>query len=144
MLRSLRFAAWIVLIGLPASGADAVAPPFAKPPDWENVALLGLHKEPPHASMVVCPDVGVAREIRWTANAERVKSPWYQSLNGPWRFHYGQTRHDRVPEFFKTEFDDASWPLIAVPGNNSSAVIKTPDRSRFICGLVNCILMTHS
>src|ERR1017187_3953787 len=67
-------------------------------PDWENIALLGIGKEAPHASLVACPDVATAKKIRWTANDERIKSPWYRSLNGSWKFHYGKTRNDRVPD----------------------------------------------
>lgn len=101
-------------VGLVTGYGQTSQPPTVS--DWENVQLLGSGKEAPHASMIACPDVATAKAIRWVANDERVKSPWYISLNGSWKFHYGPTRHDRVPEFFRADFDDRSWSAIKVPG----------------------------
>jgi len=96
--------------------ADAVPAQEKAVPDWENPGLTGIHKEPPHASMVVCPTIEIARSIRWTANDEGVKSPWRRSLNGSWRFHYSANRLGRVANFFSPQFDDGKWPVITVPG----------------------------
>jgi beta-galactosidase len=105
----------VVLITGLASGYGPSAQP-AVIPDWEDVRLLGVGKEAPHASMVVCPNAAIAKSVRYVANDERVKSPWYISLNGTWKFHYGQTRGDRVPGFFRADFDDRAWSVIRVPG----------------------------
>lgn len=107
------------LLGLCAgtlAWADAVPAQEKAVPDWENPGLTGIHKEPPHASMVVCPTIEIARSIRWTANDEGVKSPWRRSLNGSWRFHYSANRLERVANFFLPQFDDGKWPVITVPG----------------------------
>ena len=85
-------------------------------PDWENPQLPSLGKEAAHASLVACPTPAIAKQIRWTANDERVKSPWYRSLNGAWKFHYSTNRLDRVPNFYATAFNDLSWSNITVPG----------------------------
>jgi beta-galactosidase len=103
--------------GAHAAGETPAAGATTARRDWENIALLGIGKEAPHASMVACPDIATAKKIRWTANDERVKSPWYRSLNGSWKFHYGKTRNDRVPGFFRSDFNDSNWPAIVVPGN---------------------------
>ena len=85
--------------------------------EWQNHKALGEGTEPMHASMVACPDERTAKKIARVANGERVKSPWYRSLNGTWKYHYAQTPAARVPDFFKTGFNDASWATIPVPAN---------------------------
>jgi len=56
--------------------------------DWQNPQLTGLNNLAPHATMVICPDAKTAGEIGPASNAERVKSPFYRSLNGDWKYHY--------------------------------------------------------
>lgn len=86
-------------------------------PDWENPQLTGSNRLPPHASMVVCPEAPTAMSIQGVSNAERIKSPWYRSLNGDWKYHYSQNPTQRVPGFFQQGFDDSRWPAISVPSN---------------------------
>jgi beta-galactosidase len=85
--------------------------------DWQNPKLTGLNNEPPHATMVVCPDAATARRIGPVCNAERVKSAFYRSLNGDWKYHYLKNRTARVADFWKTDFNDSSWKTIPVPSN---------------------------
>lgn len=86
-------------------------------PDWENHRLTGLNHQPMHATMVVCPDAKTAQGIKYAANRERVKSPFYRSLNGDWKYHYAQNHAGRVPDFWKPDFNDAAWKTIPVPSN---------------------------
>lgn len=85
--------------------------------EWQDPKLTGLNNEPPHATMIICPDAKTARDIRIVNNAERVKSPFYRSLNGPWKYHYSTNHKGRVPDFWKPEFDDRQWTTIPVPSN---------------------------
>lgn len=85
--------------------------------DWENYKLLGRNKEPAHAPLVACPDAATAKTIYWVDNDQRVKSSWYRSLNGTWKFHYAKNLAGRLPDFFEPGFDDVRWPTIQVPGN---------------------------
>ncbi|HZI32572.1 MAG TPA: glycoside hydrolase family 2 TIM barrel-domain containing protein, partial [Candidatus Binatia bacterium] len=87
------------------------------PPDWENPELTGINNEPPHATMVVCPDAKTALTIGPVCNAERVKSPFYRSLNGQWKYHYSSNQLARVPDFWLPDFDDSKWATIPVPAN---------------------------
>ncbi len=86
-------------------------------PDWQNPKFTGLNNEPPHATMIICPDANIARSIECADNANRVKSPFYRSLNGDWKYHYSKTINDRVAGFWEPAFDDASWNTIPVPSN---------------------------
>ena len=85
--------------------------------DWQNPQLTGRNNLAPHATMVICPDARTARQIGPVSNAERVKSPFYRSLNGQWKYHYGQNHRARVPDFWKPGFCDQAWPTIPVPAN---------------------------
>ncbi|MBN2508500.1 MAG: DUF4981 domain-containing protein [Verrucomicrobia bacterium] len=107
---SLHFAAALILAALPHPTRAALE-------DWQNPKLTGLNHLPPHASMIICPNAATARKIQLVHNSERVKSPWYRSLNGPWTYHYASNLLGRVPEFWQPAFDDRAWPAIPVPSN---------------------------
>jgi beta-galactosidase len=100
-----------VLMGWNISAAEIVVK------DWENPQLTGLNNEPPHATMVICPDAKTARSIGVVQNSERVKSPFYRSLNGDWKYHYSSNQLARVPDFWLPGFDDSRWGTIPVPAN---------------------------
>lgn len=98
------------LLPIPLSRAAALA-------DWENPELTGQNHLPPHATMVICPDVKTALKIGPVSNAERVKSPFYRSLNGRWQYHYASNHLARVGNFWQPDFDDQNWGTIPVPAN---------------------------
>jgi beta-galactosidase len=87
------------------------------PKDWQNPRLTGVSNLPPRASMVICPDAKTALSIGPVSNAERVKSPFYRSLNGEWKYHYASNHLARVPNFWKPDFEDRGWDSIPVPSN---------------------------
>ena len=89
----------------------------AQTQDWANPQLTGVNNELPHATMVICPDAKTALKIGVASNAERVKSPFYRSLNGNWKYHYSSNLLARVPDFWQPKFDDSAWPTIPVPAN---------------------------
>src|SRR5215471_19109159 len=55
-------------------------------PEWESSRLAGVNNQPPHAAIVICPDILTAKRIQFVANSERVKSSFYRSLNGDWKY----------------------------------------------------------
>ncbi len=85
--------------------------------DWENPELTGVSNQAPHATMVIFPSTDAARNLALVNNHERSKSPFYLSLNGEWKYHYSSNLTARVPDFWKTDFNDRSWENIAVPSN---------------------------
>ncbi len=89
----------------------------AEPPDWQNPRLTGVNTLPPHATAVICPDADTACGIGVATNAERVKSPWYVSLNGDWKYKYAANHSERMPDFWTPGFDDSTWATIPVPAN---------------------------
>jgi beta-galactosidase len=101
------FCAWI-LCGVVLLSAQQ--PPSAVP-DWENQALLHEGTEAPFATMAVFPDPAAALQL------ERVKSPFFQSLSGSWKYHWSPRPDARPMDFWKSGFDDAAWETIPVPSN---------------------------
>src|SRR6187200_207414 len=81
------------------------------PPEWNNVAVFAVGTEKPHATMMVYPSAELAR------TNDRARSPWFQSLNGDWRFHWSRRPADRPQDFFTPTFSDAAWKTIPVPSN---------------------------
>ncbi len=79
--------------------------------EWDDPAVLQLHAEAPHATMMVYPTAEQAREL------VRDASPWFRSLNGVWKFDYAASPAARPAGFEQPWFDAASWPDIRVPGN---------------------------
>ncbi len=112
-IKPLRNPLAVVLLALSFAGYSQSEPLK----DWQNPQLTGRNNLAPHATMVICPDVKTALKIGPVANAQRVKSPFYRSLNGQWKYHYGKNHSARVPDFWKPGFNDRSWPTIPVPAN---------------------------
>jgi beta-galactosidase len=79
--------------------------------EWENEKIIDINKEPAHATFMTYPSEGMA-----LVNDFR-RSPWYKSLNGNWKFHYIDQPENRPQDFYKTDFNDAAWKTIPVPGN---------------------------
>ncbi|MDY5954763.1 MAG: glycoside hydrolase family 2 TIM barrel-domain containing protein [Kiritimatiellia bacterium] len=86
-------------------------------PDWEDPSRVHLGIEPPRATFVACPDLDTARRVRLPLGKDREISPFYQSLNGNWKFKFAPTRKEREANFWREDFDDSAWDSIPVPAN---------------------------
>lgn len=87
----------------------AVASDHLEP--WQDPRALHAGTEPPAATMTVFADEASARTF------DRSRSPFVVSLNGQWKYHWSATPAARVPEFWRTDFDDSAWTTIRVPSN---------------------------
>jgi len=83
----------------------------AEEPAWNNVTILQQNREAAHATMMVYQDEKQA------LNFNREKSPFYQSLNGLWKFNWSKKPADRPVDFYTQSFDPSSWDEITVPSN---------------------------
>jgi beta-galactosidase len=79
--------------------------------EWEDPQVVGIHKEAPHATMMVYPDEATALA------GDRAASPWFRSLNGAWQFYWVPRPALRPVDFYRTDFDASSWKTIPVPSN---------------------------
>ncbi|MEO6549272.1 MAG: glycoside hydrolase family 2 TIM barrel-domain containing protein [Ferruginibacter sp.] len=79
--------------------------------DWENPLLYEVNKEKPHATFMLFD------KKEDVAADDYNKSPFYQSLNGEWKFVYVDKYANRQQDFYKTDLDDSKWNNIPVPSN---------------------------
>jgi beta-galactosidase len=99
----MRFA--LLLAGLCAAAFAADRP------EWDNPAVVHIGTEKPHATMMAYPSAELAR------TGERAKSPWFQSLNGTWKFQGSMRPAERPLEFYRTDYNDSAWGTIPVPAS---------------------------
>lgn len=71
--------------------------------DWENPAVNGINKEPPHAYGFLVD--------------EKSHNPMVRSLNGEWKFKWSPNPQSRPVTFYKENYSTANWGNILVPGN---------------------------
>lgn len=79
--------------------------------DWENPKVFGINKEPARATSIPYNTESLA-----IAN-QHTQSPWYQSLNGTWKFNWVMRPAERPVDFYKNNYDTRHWGEIEVPGN---------------------------
>jgi beta-galactosidase/beta-glucuronidase len=77
--------------------------------DWNNPAVRDRNRERPHVTLAPYADEG--------QTLQGLDSPFVQSLNGRWRFHWSPNAGSAPGEFFARNYDDAGWDLVDVPGN---------------------------
>ena len=80
-------------------------------PEWDNVPVYKVNVEGPHATMMTYPSAALA------AAGNRARSPWFQSLNGAWKFQCSPRPAVRPVDFYRQDFDDTKWRTIPVPSN---------------------------
>ncbi len=80
-------------------------------PEWDNVPVIQVNTEKPHATMMIYPSAAAARA------ADRTRSPWFKLLNGDWKFKLSPKPAVRPVDFYRHDFDDSGWQTIPVPSN---------------------------
>lgn len=94
------------LLGQSNSVAEAPVPVEIEDPE-----LLGINKEPAHATLMVYGNLQEA------INANRHASSFCKSLNGPWKFNYVIRPELRPLDFYLPSYDVSGWKEIPVPSN---------------------------
>ncbi|MFD2825350.1 glycoside hydrolase family 2 TIM barrel-domain containing protein [Leeuwenhoekiella polynyae] len=79
--------------------------------EWENPLVYERNKLEPHTDFIAYTNQTDARADVFST------SPYYQSLNGTWKFNFVKKPEDRPQDFYKTNFDDSNWDSISVPAN---------------------------
>jgi beta-galactosidase len=70
--------------------------------DWEDNHVLQINREPARAYFIPFGSKAGDRTL---------------SLNGDWQFRWTKTPDGRIPDFYRTDFDDSGWSSLAVPAN---------------------------
>lgn len=79
--------------------------------DWENPLVIGMNKEPAHATLVPYHDNRAAYK------SDIEDSEYYLSLNGLWKFNWVCDYKESPVGFYKTDYEDSQWDQIEVPSN---------------------------
>jgi beta-galactosidase len=82
-------------------------------PDWENPHVIGRHKLPGHATFMAFPTIQAALADTGLGQS----SPWYESLNGQWKFHWSKNPASLPKNFYQPSYSVKNWPSIRVPGD---------------------------
>ena len=106
----------LFIILLPAAGFFAqqksnTTAEVSIPPEIENPELLGINKEPYHATLM--PYANLQEALM----AKRSVSSLCRSLNGNWKFNWVPTPELRPKDFYKIDYDVSKWADIPVPSN---------------------------
>lgn len=105
MPRFVSFALLLVSLLAPACMAQQVP----LPPEIENPRVLGINKEPAHATLMPYP-----------SEAEALRggqSSFTQSLNGSWQFNWVKEPSQRPVDFYRPDYPAEKWAHIEVPSN---------------------------
>ena len=81
-------------------------------PEWENPEIFEINREAPTATFYRYPSAEQAVSGKGWED-----SPFYQSLNGTWKFYYADSVTARPADFYREDFDLTGWDEIAVPSN---------------------------
>jgi beta-galactosidase len=120
-IRSLLWGLLLVSARIPSLQAQQ----SVTPSEVENEQVLGINKEPYHATLMPYKD----RNEALVAN--RGASTWARSLNGRWKFHWVPRPEDRPVDFYKPTFDVSAWKEIPVPSNMEVQGYGTPIYTNF-------------
>lgn len=84
---------------------------LAQRPEWDDPAIVHVGTERPHATMMTYPSAELA------IAGDRNASPWFQLLNGNWKFHGSLRPAERPMDFYRTDYSDANWGTMPVPAS---------------------------
>jgi hypothetical protein len=104
-----------------ASGVAVAQAP--DPTEWQNPQLTQQGQEAPRASFQLY------EQPADVATDDYARSPWYQSLNGTWKFNYVARPAERPMDFFQPSFSDAIWKTIQASGFRFTPTSLTPSRA---------------
>ena len=92
-----------------ADTTDKVVEPTFK--EWHDMSVNNVNRFPLHSTFF-------AYESREAAlRGDRQKSANFLSIEGDWRFQWVKNADERPTDFFRTDYDDAAWKTMRVPGN---------------------------
>ncbi len=80
-------------------------------PDWENPEVFAVNKENTRATALPYPSEQLAIGDNYDS------SPYYQSLNGKWKFHWVPKVSEVPAGFYEENYDISGWVEMPVPGN---------------------------
>lgn len=80
-------------------------------PDWENPEVFAINKEKTRVTSLPFADEDSALKNEFAS------SPYYQSLNGIWKFYWVPKIGEVPVDFYKENYDVSKWADMKVPAN---------------------------
>lgn len=80
-------------------------------PYWQDIQTVAVNRESPRSAFMSYPDKSAALTLRYE------KSPYYQLLNGTWKFYFTDSYKNLPENITDPSADTESWHDITVPGN---------------------------
>lgn len=80
-------------------------------PEWQDPAVFAVNKEAARATSLPYPTEQLALADNYDA------SPYYQLLNGLWKFSWVPKAAQAPEDFYREDFDASQWADMPVPGN---------------------------
>jgi beta-galactosidase len=81
-------------------------------PEWNNnPQIYQLNRLEAHATLMPYETEAAALA------GVREASPFYQSLNGTWKFHFAENAEGRPQNFYTNDFDSSNWADMPVPSH---------------------------
>ena len=121
-LLAITLALGMATTGIPLSGTGMSVQAAAndssvfKGEEWfDQNDVFQVNREDAHASFVGFDNADSARNPQ--LRKQHDSSPFYQSLNGTWKFDWVKSPHERNTEFYKNDYDVSGWQDIKVPAN---------------------------
>lgn len=78
---------------------------------WNDVSVFAVNKVQPRTNVIPYQDENGIN------NLEYRQSPYYQCINGTWKFNWVERPADKPEVFYAEGYDVTSWGSIPVPGN---------------------------
>ena len=78
-------------------------------PYWKDIQTVAVNKELPRSSFMSYPDKSTALSFKYE------KSPYYQLLNGTWKFYFADSYKDLPDNITDPSVNTSSWHDIKVP-----------------------------
>lgn len=78
---------------------------------WNDVSVCQVNKVAPRTNVIPYQDENGIN------NLEYRQSPYYQCINGNWKFHWVEKPADKPQGFYAEGYDVSSWNTIPVPAN---------------------------
>lgn len=107
----LFFLALFSLSGVSAQLKSDTTTGASIPGEIENPELLGINKEPYHATLMPYAN------LKEALLAKRHSSSLCRTLNGLWKFNWVPRPEQRPANFYQPDFDVSAWKEIPVPSN---------------------------
>ena len=78
---------------------------------WNDVSVCEVNKVAPRTNVIPYQDEEGIK------NLEYRQSPYYQCINGNWKFNWVESPDQKPVGFYEEGYDVSSWGVIPVPGN---------------------------